>query len=257
MATGWIALHRAITEHWVWRGEPYTKGQAWVDLILTANHEEKSVPFDGRFVTVERGCILTSETKLADRWKWSRKKVHRFLEMLEDDKMLSRVCPESVPNMDKKGAYLSLCNYSDWQESGTGKAPAKHRQGTGEAHKQQCKQINNITSKDIKDMAGRFTPPTIDEVTLYCQERKNTISAQRFVDFYTSKNWMVGKNKMRDWKAAVRGWENRSKDEAPKGHASQPKPNKFHNFEGQLEKLSEDELNALINKRKGKGGLGP
>jgi len=52
-----------------------------------------------------------------------------------------------------------------------------------------------------------FTPPTVDEVRSYCQERGNSVDPELFVDFYTSKEWMVGKNKMKDWKAAVRTWE--------------------------------------------------
>ena len=52
-----------------------------------------------------------------------------------------------------------------------------------------------------------FTPPTVEEVKAYCAERNNGINAEDFVDFYTSKAWFVGKNKMVDWKAAVRTWE--------------------------------------------------
>ena len=55
----------------------------------------------------------------------------------------------------------------------------------------------------------RFTPPTVDEVRAYCQERGNRIDPQKFVDHYTSNGWMVGKTKMKDWKAAVRTWEQR------------------------------------------------
>lgn len=54
-----------------------------------------------------------------------------------------------------------------------------------------------------------FKPPTHTEVSDYCRERGNTVDAQRFCDFYQSKGWMVGKNKMKDWKAAVRQWESR------------------------------------------------
>ena len=59
---------------------------------------------------------------------------------------------------------------------------------------------------------ARFTPPSIEEVAAYCQERGNGVDASRFVDFYSSKGWMVGKSRMKDWKAAVRNWE-RSRDE--------------------------------------------
>lgn len=60
-----------------------------------------------------------------------------------------------------------------------------------------------------KDKEKRFSPPSVDDVTAYCKERGNTVDAQRFVDFYASKGWMVGKNKMKDWKACVRTWERR------------------------------------------------
>jgi len=52
-----------------------------------------------------------------------------------------------------------------------------------------------------------FSPPTSIEVEQYCRERDNHVDAHRFVDFYTAKGWMLGKNKMKDWKAAVRTWE--------------------------------------------------
>ena len=58
-----------------------------------------------------------------------------------------------------------------------------------------------------EDAPRRFTPPNADEVQRYCQERNNTVDAQRFVSYYESNGWMVGKNKMKDWKAAVRSWE--------------------------------------------------
>lgn len=57
---------------------------------------------------------------------------------------------------------------------------------------------------------ARFTPPSIEEVAAYCQERGNSVDAARFVDFYSSKGWMVGKSRMKDWKAAVRNWERSS-----------------------------------------------
>ena len=61
----------------------------------------------------------------------------------------------------------------------------------------------NVPSKPTK----RFIPPTVDEVSEYCMVRSNFVDPQRFVDYYSSNGWMVGKNKMKDWKAAVRTWE--------------------------------------------------
>lgn len=66
---------------------------------------------------------------------------------------------------------------------------------------------NNLTV--VKEKRQRFSPPTADEVKAYCHERGNHVDPQRFVDFYASKGWRVGNNPMKDWKAAVRTWEQR------------------------------------------------
>lgn len=78
--------------------------------------------------------------------------------------------------------------------------------------------------KDSKDNNRRFTPPTVEEVKAYCLERKNTVDPESFVSFYESKGWMIGKNKMKDWKAAVRTWEQKEKEKPV------TKKSKFDNF---------------------------
>lgn len=74
---------------------------------------------------------------------------------------------------------------------------------------------DSIGKDSIESKSKAFTPPSLDDVTSYCHERNNNIDPQRFIDFYESKGWMVGKNKMKDWKAAIRTWEQRDK-ETPK-----------------------------------------
>jgi hypothetical protein len=59
--------------------------------------------------------------------------------------------------------------------------------------------------------AKSFIPPTVEEVTAYCRERDNFIDPQHFIDYYEARNWMLGKTKMKDWKAAIRTWEQRNK----------------------------------------------
>lgn len=76
--------------------------------------------------------------------------------------------------------------------------------------------------KSIKEKTTRFLPPTLDEISSYCLERNNGIDPQRFFDFYQSKGWMVGKNKMKDWKAAVRNWETRSGTKSAPPSSSNP-----------------------------------
>lgn len=75
--------------------------------------------------------------------------------------------------------------------------------------------IDNIKKESIKKDT-RFIKPSIEEIEQYCIERNNGINANAFYDFYESKNWMVGKNKMKDWKACVRTWENRSSEKNKK-----------------------------------------
>jgi len=72
----------------------------------------------------------------------------------------------------------------------------------------------NITNTNLTDSNKKalFKKPTLDEVKNYCILRKNNIEAESFIDFYESKDWLIGKNKMKDWKACVRTWESREKN---------------------------------------------
>ena len=82
------------------------------------------------------------------------------------------------------------------------------------------------TIQTPKEQSGggrkRFTIPTPEEVQAYCEDRKNGILGQQFCDFYSSKGWKIGKEPMKDWKAAVRTWEMRRKDQSPS--ITQPQP---------------------------------
>lgn len=68
--------------------------------------------------------------------------------------------------------------------------------------------IDNTNNNINNNISGkRFKPPTVDEVKAYCIERQNNVDAERFIDYYTANGWKVGKNTMKDWKAAIRTWE--------------------------------------------------
>lgn len=85
---------------------------------------------------------------------------------------------------------------------------------------------NILSSPNVEDSIARtparkrFTPPTLAEVTAYCRERQNAVDPQRFIDYYTANGWKVGKNSMKDWKAAVRTWESKQRDTAPAQRSS-------------------------------------
>lgn len=107
---GYIKLHRELLEHDLWLDEKFTKGQAWVDLLLMANHKDKKVLFDSKWVVIKRGSLITSIHKLAERWKWSVNTVKKFLTILEDDEMIAK-------NSTNRCTLIDIVNYAKYQES--------------------------------------------------------------------------------------------------------------------------------------------
>lgn len=92
--------------------------------------------------------------------------------------------------------------------------------------------VNDIKGNTLKSVKEkRFAPPTPENVREYCREMGYThVDADRFVDFYSAKGWMVGKSKMKDWKAAVRNWERQDKEQRQGVTAKAPTTNRFKNF---------------------------
>ena len=77
---------------------------------------------------------------------------------------------------------------------------------------------NNRPLEQTNKGKSRFTPPSLEDVTRYCAERKNKINPRDFIDYYSATNWHRGKTKISDWKACVRTWESRDKQDSPKEH---------------------------------------
>ena len=115
---GWVKAYRSLQEHWVWQEKPFSKGQAWIDLMLRANHSEKKVMRNGELFVIKRGQRLTSIKGLADRWGWSRKKVSGFLDRLELDGMMEQ-------ERTTKDTLVTLVNYDFFQSEDTAKETSK------------------------------------------------------------------------------------------------------------------------------------
>ena len=97
------------------------------------------------------------------------------------------------------------------------------------------KNINNPVHKESEDRGvvggkeGNFRKPTVEDIKAYCLERKNSVNAEQFFDYYESKGWCIGRNgRMKDWKAAVRTWE---RNKISNGSTPKPKSKGFSNFE--------------------------
>lgn len=137
---GWIALDRQIFDNWIWQDKPFAYGQAWIDMIMQANYTDRQVLIDKTPIVVEKGSFITSELKLMDRWGWSKSKVRRFLDLLQNEKMI-------VKKTDHKKTTIKLVNYSVYNESQTTERPQKdHRKTIREPSKDTT---NNITNKQL------------------------------------------------------------------------------------------------------------
>ena len=105
---GYIKLYRDLQDCWIWQGERFTRGQAWVDLLLMANHRDTKIPFGDHLEIVARGQFITSISKLADKWGWSFNTVKKFLNLLESDNMLTR-------KSDNSKTLITIVNYGIFQ----------------------------------------------------------------------------------------------------------------------------------------------
>lgn len=105
---GYIAIFRDIMDHWVWKQKPFSKGQAWIDLILLATHKTEKKPYKDRIIEYERGKIYKSELEFSTRWGWNRKTVHLFLKQLESDGMIEVI-------WTTQGTTITIVNYDFYQ----------------------------------------------------------------------------------------------------------------------------------------------
>lgn len=107
---GYIKLHRQLQDCWIWNNEKFSMGQAWVDLLLRASHKDTKIYIDGVLEDIPRGTFVTSIAKLSDAWKWDRKKTTKFLDLLENDKMITRVSTthRTTVTIENYGIYQDL-----------------------------------------------------------------------------------------------------------------------------------------------------
>jgi hypothetical protein len=143
---GWISLHRKIQDHPFFQEKrTFSKFEAWVDLMLLANHKDNKFMLGNEMVEVEKGGLITSEIKLMNRWGWSKTKVRAFLKLLEDDEMI-------VKKSDSKKTAINLCKYSDYQNLQTAEKPEKNRKETAERpQKDTNNNVNNVIRKDYAE----------------------------------------------------------------------------------------------------------
>ena len=106
---GYILLHRKIWDNEIWKKEePFDVRSAWIDLLLMVNHEDRSIIINMKRVVVNRGQKWTSVRVLADRWRWSKDRVMRYIKLLENCDMIRL-------EKTKSGTLLTVINYDNFQ----------------------------------------------------------------------------------------------------------------------------------------------
>ena len=114
---GWIKIDRQLKDHWIWTGEKFTRGQAWVDLLMLANWEDATMVFNGQITHVERGQLMTTIGFLAKRWMWSENKVRRYLADLRAEGMVrTNGRPNGRANGRANGTLITIEKYAFFQD---------------------------------------------------------------------------------------------------------------------------------------------
>lgn len=149
MKQGWVSVYRQIQDHWIWQDKPFSKGQAWIDLMLLANHEDNRFLLGNELVDVKSGSFITSEVKLAERWGWSKTKVRSFLSLLQDDSMI-------VKKTDRKKTTITIENYKVYQNPETRNKPQKNHKKTDKKPQKDTNNNENNENNIIYDADPRL-----------------------------------------------------------------------------------------------------
>ena len=147
MKTTFFKVDRDIQNHWLWNDKPFSRGQAWIDLLLLATHTDHKGLLDGKIISRKRGEVHVSIVFLAERWGWSRNKVYRYLDLLKSEKMVTT-------NGTTDGTIITIEKYAfyqgDYTRDGTTNGTTD---GTalGTRTEQQTEQGRNTNNKEKKD----------------------------------------------------------------------------------------------------------
>ena len=188
---GWIKIHRKMVG-WEWYSNP-TTFCVWMHLLIEANHE----PTKWHGLTIDAGQLVTTVKQLTKSTGLSVQQVRTALSNIQSTN-------EITIKATNKFSIITICKYVQYQMRKT-----QEQQTKQQTSEQTNNKPYNIYKEDKKKRI--FIKPSLQEVIDYCFERHNTIDAEQFIAYYESCNWMRGKTKIVDWKAAVRTWERNNK----------------------------------------------
>lgn len=156
---GWIKIHRKITDNSLWFMERFTKAQAWLDLLLNANHKENIISIRGNLVKVGRGQIGWSELTMAKRWTWSKNKVRRFLKWLETEQQIKQ------QKMHKLTTITTIVNYEKYQNDTTDDTTERQQKDYRRYTNKNDKNEKNVKNEK-KEEREIYTPTEVSKKVL-------------------------------------------------------------------------------------------
>lgn len=209
---GFVQLHRKITDSWITE-DPMALA-LWVRILVEATHKSRKVFYKGANYDLKPGDLLFGLNRWSEKTGISREVIRKRIDMMESDGMITR-------SKHPKISIVSITNWHDYQCANTVTTRKQHADNTlTTLSEHKYNNVNNENNEDnVKDIGKRkrFAPPQVQDVSSYFAEQGSTPQeAQKFVDFYESKGWMVGKSKMKDWKASARNWIRRNKSDDAK-----------------------------------------
>ena len=193
-----IKLDRDLFESKLWLAEPFTKAQAWVDLIAMANFADKTKYYRGTFHKIKRGQVVTSQRTLAERWKWSKAKVATFIRTLVDAEMVTT-------DNTNRWTVLTIVNYAKYQDKPTTKRPQTNPQSDHEATTERPQKGLQEEYKN-KEIPSVYIP-TRAELSAYVSEDGLQADADAIYDYYESVGWEINGKPIKDWRAVCRRWK--------------------------------------------------
>lgn len=177
----------------------YYRVTNWADLQHYKDRSPPWIKLHRHYLTDYAFSCLQDASKahLMLIWLYASQASNR----IPDDPAYLRKCLNLDSEPDLK--YLAEQGFIELEQLASGAlAPCNQNAPLEEESRGEERRVQN---------GKRFVPPTLEEVSAYCDERAKGVNPQKWHDFYCAKGWMVGRNKMKDWKAAVRTWEEKPK----------------------------------------------
>lgn len=169
---GWISIHRKIKDNWIWNDKPFSKGQAWIDILLRVNHASSKVNIGNQMIELKPGQTIWSILDMSNEWGWSKTKVSNFLKLLENENNISQ----------KRTTKYTLITVEKWEMYQDSKTKNGNKRETKEKQKNTNNNVNNENKKHTDVFEYYLTLDLVKHRTLTDQMKKAMDKASKELD---------------------------------------------------------------------------